>query len=54
MSYVAFPGEGASAKTKSDATLITPITTGVKAVNVVNSETKPVNTKTIAQLIKFW
>lgn len=48
MSYIAFPGEGASAKTKSDATLITPITTGVKAVNVVNSETKPVNTKTIA------
>lgn len=48
MSYISFPAGGASAVATSNATAITPITTGVKAVNVVNSETEPVNTKTIA------
>lgn len=49
MSYISFPTSSASAAaTNNYAKVITPITTGVKAVNVVNSETKPVNTKTIA------
>ena len=49
MSYISFPTSSASAvATNNNATTITPITTGIKAVNIVNSETKPVNTKTIA------
>ena len=49
MSYISFPTSSASAvATNNEATTITPITTGIKAVNIVNSETKPVNTKTIA------
>lgn len=49
MSYISFPTSSASAvATNNNPTTITPITTGVKAINVVNSETKPVNTKTIA------
>ena len=49
MSYISFPTSSASAAaTNNNATTITPITTSVKAVNIVNSETKPVNTKTIA------
>lgn len=49
MSYISFPTSSASAvATNNSPTTITPITTGVKAINVVNSETKPVNTKTIA------
>ena len=49
MSYISFPTSSASAvATNNNATVITPITTGIKAVNIVNSETKPVNTKTIA------
>ena len=49
MSYISFPTSSASAvATNNNATVITPITTAVKAVNIVNSETKPVNTKTIA------
>ena len=49
MSYISFPTGSASAvATNNYPTTITPITTGVKAVNIVNSETKPVNTKTIA------
>ena len=49
MSYISFPTGSASAvATNNNATVITPITTAVKAVNIVNSETKPVNTKTIA------
>lgn len=49
MSYISFPTSSASAAaTNNNATVITPTTTGVKAVNIVNSETKPVNTKTIA------
>lgn len=49
MSYISFPTGSASAvATNNYPTTITPITTGVKAINVVNSETKPVNTKTIA------
>lgn len=49
MSYISFPTSSASAvATSNNPTTITPITTGVKAINVVNSETKPVNTKTIA------
>ena len=49
MSYISFPTSSASAvATNNNATPITPTTTGVKAVNIVNSETKPVNTKTIA------
>ena len=48
MSYISFPDGEASAVAKNNAAKpITPITTGVKAVNVVNSETKPVNTKTV-------
>lgn len=35
MSYISFPAGGASAVATSNATAITPITTGVKAVNVV-------------------
>lgn len=49
MSYISFPtGSASAAATNNNATTITPTTTGVKAVNIVNSETKPVNTKTIA------
>ncbi len=49
MSYISFPTSSASAvATNNNATTITPTTTSVKAVNIVNSETKPVNTKTIA------
>ena len=49
MSYISFPTSSASAvATNNNPTTITPITTGVKAINVVNNETKPVNTKTIA------
>ena len=49
MSYISFPTSSASAAaTNNNATTITPIATSVKAVNIVNSETKPVNTKTIA------
>lgn len=49
MSYISFPTSSASAvATNNNPTPITPITTGIKAVNIVNSETKPVNTKTIA------
>ena len=49
MSYISFPTSSANpVATNNNATTITPITTGVKAVNIVNSETKPVNTKTIA------
>ena len=49
MSYISFPTGSASAvATNNNPTTITPITTGIKAVNIVNSETKPVNTKTIA------
>lgn len=49
MSYISFPTSSASAvATNNNPTTITPSTTGVKAVNIVNSETKPVNTKTIA------
>lgn len=49
MSYISFPTSSASAAaTNNSPTTITPITTGIKAVNIVNSETKPVNTKTIA------
>ena len=49
MSYISFPTGSASAvATNNNPTTITPITTGVKGVNIVNSEAKPVNTKTIA------
>ena len=49
MSYISFPTGSASAvATNNNPTTITPITTGVKSVNIVNSEAKPVNTKTIA------
>lgn len=49
MSYISFPtGTASAVATNNNATPITPTTTGVKAVNIVNSETKPVNTKTIA------
>ena len=49
MSYISFPTSSASVvATNNNPTTITPITTGVKAINVVNNETKPVNTKTIA------
>jgi hypothetical protein len=48
MSYISFPTSEASAKASEHATLITPVSTGVKAVKVVNSDKSPVKTKEVA------
>lgn len=48
MSYISFPTSTASAKASANATLITPVSTGVKAVKVVNSDKSPVKTKEVA------
>lgn len=47
MSYISFPTSEASAKTSANATLIIPVSTGVKAVKVVNGDKSPVKTKEV-------
>lgn len=49
MSYISFPTSTASAKASANATLITPVSTGVKAVKIVNSDKEPVNTKEVVE-----
>jgi hypothetical protein len=48
MSYISFPTSEASAKASENAKLITPVSTGVKAVKVVNGDKSPVKTKEVA------
>ena len=49
MSYISFPtSDKASDKASEHATLITPVSTGVKAVKVVNGDKSPVKTKEVA------